>query len=70
VVLVSRHDDVHAWRSEPPSESGAGGLVSKSAAVLHEAAELIDGLSPELRPLHGVRQWRERIRQAQQSPAT
>ena len=35
-----------------------------------QAAALVDGLAPTLRPLHDVRQWRERIRQAQQSPGT
>jgi len=33
--------------------------------LLREAGGLIDGLSPELRTVHDVRQWRERIRQAQ-----
>ena len=42
----------------------------RGAALLREAAALVDGLAPALRPLHDVRQWRERIRQAQQSPAT
>jgi hypothetical protein len=40
------------------------------AALLREAAALIDGLAPELKPLHDVRQWRERIRRAQQGPVT
>jgi len=38
---------------------------ARSAALLREAGGLIDGLSPELRTVHDVRQWRERIRQAQ-----
>jgi hypothetical protein len=42
----------------------------KSAALLREAAGLIEGLSAELRPLHLVRKWRERIQQAQHSPLT
>ncbi len=37
----------------------------KSAALLHEAAALVDGLPPTFRPLHDVRQWRDRIQQAQ-----
>ena len=40
----------------------------KSAALLHEAAALIEGLAPELRSVHDVRQWREYIQQAQQHP--
>jgi len=35
------------------------------AANLREAARLIDGLPRELQSTHDVRQWRERIRQAQ-----
>ena len=42
----------------------------QGAALLREAAALIDGLAPELKPLHDVRQRRERIRQAQQAPLT
>ena len=38
----------------------------KSSALLREAAGLVESLSAELRPLHQVRQWRERIRRAQQ----
>jgi len=38
---------------------------TKSAALLREAGGLMDGLSPELRTVHDVRQWHERIRQAQ-----
>jgi hypothetical protein len=37
------------------------------AALLKEAAALVDGLSPVLRPLPEVQQWRERIREAQRS---
>jgi tetratricopeptide (TPR) repeat protein len=36
------------------------------AALLKEATALVDGLFPTLRALHDVRQWRERIRKAQQ----
>ena len=43
---------------------------ARSAALLREAAALVNGLSPQLRTVYDVRQWRERIRQAQQSPAT
>jgi hypothetical protein len=42
----------------------------KSPALLREAAALADALSPELRSVRDVQQWRERIRQVQQSPAT
>ncbi len=38
----------------------------KSAALLREAAALVDGLPATMRPVHDVRQWRERIHQAQQ----
>lgn len=37
-----------------------------AAALLHEAATLVDAAPPELRALHDVRQWRRRIHQAQQ----
>jgi hypothetical protein len=40
----------------------------KSAALLHEANALMEGLAPELRPVHDVRQWREYIQQAAQHP--
>ncbi len=40
----------------------------KSAALLHEAGGLIEGVVPELRPVHDVRQWREYIQQAQKHP--
>jgi hypothetical protein len=39
------------------------------AALLHEAAGLIDGLVPEVRATHEVRQWRTRILEAQQMAA-
>ena len=39
------------------------------AALLKEAAGLIDGLAPMLRPLHEVQQWHERIREAQRGAA-
>jgi hypothetical protein len=42
----------------------------KSGALLREAAGLLEGLVAELRATHDVRQWRERIRQAQQGPIT
>lgn len=38
----------------------------KGAALLREAAALVDGLPATMRPVHDVRQWRERIHQAQQ----
>jgi len=41
-----------------------------SAALLLEAARLVEALPAELRSTHDVRQWREPIRQAQQSPTT
>ena len=41
-----------------------------SAASLLEAARLVEALPAELRSTHDVRQWREPIRQAQQSPTT
>jgi tetratricopeptide (TPR) repeat protein len=40
---------------------------TKSAALLREAARLVDGLAPALQPLHQTRLWREWIRQAQGS---
>jgi hypothetical protein len=36
----------------------------RRAALLREAAALIDGMPPELRALHSMRRWRERIRAA------
>jgi hypothetical protein len=36
----------------------------RRAALLREAAALIDGMPPELRALHSMRRWRERIRTA------
>ncbi len=38
---------------------------AKRAALLHEAAALIENLSGQLRPLRDVRLWRERIQKAQ-----
>ena len=38
---------------------------NESAALLREAAGLVDGLPPTLRALHDVRQWRDLIHQAQ-----
>jgi tetratricopeptide (TPR) repeat protein len=38
---------------------------NKSAGLLREAAALMDGLPPTIRALHDVRQWRDRIQQAQ-----
>jgi len=35
-------------------------------ALLREAAARVDGLPANLRAVHDVRQWRERIHQAQQ----
>ena len=40
---------------------------ARRAALLGEAAALVNGLSPQLRTVYDVRQWRERIRQAQQA---
>jgi AAA+ ATPase superfamily predicted ATPase len=40
--------------------------ANEGAANLREAARLIDGLPREVQSAHDVRQWRERIRQAQQ----
>ena len=40
-----------------------------SAALLREASGLLDALPVELRPIHDVRLWRERIRQGVQTPA-
>jgi hypothetical protein len=42
----------------------------RRAALLREAAGLIDGLAPDVRATHDVRQWRERIQQAQQGKLT
>ncbi len=42
---------------------------ARRAALLREAAGLINELAPELRATHDVRQWRERIKQAQQGRA-
>jgi hypothetical protein len=36
----------------------------RRAALLREAASLIDGMPPELRALHSMRRWRERVRTA------
>jgi hypothetical protein len=38
---------------------------TKSAALLREAAKLVEGLAPTIQPLHDTRLWREWIRQAQ-----
>ena len=35
------------------------------AALLKEAAALLDAAPPALRPLHEIRQWRDRVHQAQ-----
>jgi tetratricopeptide (TPR) repeat protein len=37
---------------------------SKNAALLHEAAALLDATPPALQGLHDVKQWRQRIREA------
>jgi tetratricopeptide (TPR) repeat protein len=42
---------------------------NRRAALLREAAGLVDGLPPTLRALHDVRLWRDLIRQAQKSAA-
>jgi tetratricopeptide (TPR) repeat protein len=41
----------------------------QSAALLREAAGLVDGLPPTLRALHDVRLWRDLIQQAQKGAA-
>ncbi len=41
----------------------------RRAALLREAAALMDGMPPELRALHSMRRWRERIRTASGAPA-
>jgi tetratricopeptide (TPR) repeat protein len=41
----------------------------KSAALLREAAGLVDGLPPTLRALHDVRLWRDLVQEAQKSAA-
>jgi hypothetical protein len=41
---------------------------TKSASLLHEAGTLIEGVAPELRTVHDVRQWREYIRQGTKQP--
>lgn len=43
---------------------------TKCGALLHEAAGLIDGLGPDVRAMHDVRQWRARILEAQQQAAS
>ena len=48
---------LYAESLSDPKEAGAN---------LREAARLIDGLPSALQSTHDVRQWRERIRQAQQ----
>ncbi len=40
------------------------------AVLLHEAVQLLDGLVPEVRATHDVRQWRARILEAQHGPAS
>jgi hypothetical protein len=42
---------------------------NKSAALLREAAALVDGMTPTLRALHDVRLWRDLIRQTQKEAA-
>jgi hypothetical protein len=55
----------------------AGGLFAqaltdgaKRAALLHEAAALLDAAPASMRAVHDVRQWRERIRDAQRTTAS
>jgi len=43
---------------------------TRRTALLHEAAVLIDGLVPEVRATHDVREWRTRILAAQRSAGT
>jgi hypothetical protein len=40
----------------------------RGTALLREAAALVEGLAPQLRPLHDVRQLRQRILAAQNQP--
>jgi hypothetical protein len=40
---------------------------NKSAAFLHEAAALLDATPPALQGLHDVKQWRQRVREAQRA---
>jgi hypothetical protein len=42
---------------------------NQRAKLLQQAALLLDGASPTLRPLHDVRLWRERVRDALRTPA-
>jgi hypothetical protein len=43
---------------------------ARRVVLLSEAAALVEGLPAALRALHDVRQWRERIAEAQRGPAT
>jgi hypothetical protein len=42
---------------------------NKSAALLREAAALVDAMPPTLRALHDVRLWRDLIQQTQKETA-
>jgi len=39
---------------------------NKRAALLHEAAALVEALPAEMRPVGDVRKWRERVQKTQQ----
>jgi hypothetical protein len=67
-IAVRNHGD--RWQ---PVEF-AGALYAQAladqrqrAALLRQAAALLDGAAPTLRSLHDVRLWRQRVQQAQQS---
>jgi hypothetical protein len=66
-LAAKNHGD--RWQSlELASALYADALAEpkKSAVLLREAANLVDGLPPSIRELHDARLWRDRIRQAQQ----
>jgi len=65
-LAAKNHGD--RWQPvEPASALFAQALTDKtqSAALLREASALLDAAPANLRALHDVRQWRERIREAQ-----
>jgi hypothetical protein len=67
-VPVSNHGDL--WQPvELASALFAQALSDKSnsAALLHEAAALLDATPPALQGLHDVKQWRQRVREAQRA---
>ena len=70
----SPHCGYHGDKWQPLEFAGALYVQSltdknKSAALLREAAGLVDGLPPTLRALHDVRLWRDLIQQARQGAA-